>query len=199
MNLFSILVSIPCRNPGIWGWNTIYRVPDTSCFRLEELSTFCHLKKLSCQRVITVLVADTGLHMAMPSCCLQSNLSFWNYMNLVWKFTSRSFGMWFNQLVSSVQWSWLFQRFCEAHTTVTIGKLVTNELKNNCVKRHDELFILECLHCCEHKVSKAVGRRHHLRNINSFWQHIQWCAAVTCSLKSKCDHNQKTSRREQVS
>ena len=107
VNLFSILVSIPCHNPGIWGWSTIYRVPDTSCFRLEGSSTFCQFKKLSCQRVITMSAADTGLHMAMPSCCLQSNLSFWNYMNLVWKFISPAFGMWFNLwwLVSSVQWN----------------------------------------------------------------------------------------------
>lgn len=63
VNLFSILVSIPYHNPGIWGWSTIYRVPDTSCFRLEELFTFCQFTKLSGQRVITVSAADTGLHM----------------------------------------------------------------------------------------------------------------------------------------
>lgn len=62
VNLFSILVSIPCHNPGIWGWSTIYRVPDTSCFGLEELSTFCQFMKLSRHRVITVSAADTGLH-----------------------------------------------------------------------------------------------------------------------------------------
>lgn len=113
------------------------------------------------------------------------------------EYSIRIFNRW---LASSVQWSWLFQRFCKAHTTVAKGKSVTNELKKELyMKRDDELFVLECLHCCEHKESKAVGRRHHLRIINSLRQYMQWCAAVACCSRSKFGHNQKILWKEHVS
>ena len=95
--LFKIMWFSGFHNPGFWQWSTTYRAPDTFYFRLEELTTFCQFKKLSWQRVITVSAAGTGLHKAMPSCCLQSNLSVWSHVNLVWKFISHSSGMWFNQ------------------------------------------------------------------------------------------------------
>ena len=52
--LFKIMWFSGFHNPGCWQWSTTYRAPDTFCFRLEELSTFCQFKKLSWWRVITI-------------------------------------------------------------------------------------------------------------------------------------------------